>query len=788
MANYLAQFQTIKSTCAHLVIAARDLGIVESEHRRIKVKSKVTSLVLCLILVLIFLFSGQRVIVQEKNKDKIVENLVTIQAAASSAVKTTGKLIAKEASYLRGVKQKVDDLQTDLQWMKNFLSSEEVRQAAGDGTIHLQAAVIRELVYDAEDVVETFDLKIVPKWKPGFTNRIKRYACILHEGWMLHKIGSEIDKITGKKLSLKGRLETFQPNQPRGGGGGGSSSSTDMMEKRRPFPHVIDENTVGLDDDIEKLDKILMDEGSECRVVSICGTGGLGKTTLAKKIYQREEKAGHFQHLAFVYVSKVYQRERVWEDILSSLPCKENGDSELSVQQLAEKLFKLLEENKCLVVLDDIWDVEAWNDLKPAFSFQGNSKSKILFTSRNKEIASHADGRGYAYELPRLTDEESWHLFQKITFPLSNNPEYKKLGKEMVRSCPKLPLAIIALGGILAKKKNSLSGWQQVSDNVKSFLRDTKVKELKLEEVLALSYDDLPCIVPPKQEGEIAEDVTEGYLMELAERFMILPQERDVATLKITTFQVHDEMRLLCLSKAEQENFVFIVDESNASSLSTVRKVGRVSMHRFFGTQYIRCPNLRPLSFFNTHSLRELFEVETPLACITGPFSGLSCFWYDLAACIRFLKAWGFWTYIFTNLKLLRVLNYEGRPTHAGCKLMGDIGNLIHLRFLSLKGFKFKGSKLPSSLGNLRCLLSLDLRLHGFGHTHVPDVIWRMEQLRHLYLPYYYDDKTKLHLGTLRNLLTLVNFNTKNCYLKDLINMTNLRELVISGAFEIKRF
>ncbi|KAK8595410.1 hypothetical protein V6N13_016781 [Hibiscus sabdariffa] len=38
MANYLAQFQTIKSTCAHLVIVARDLGIVESEHRRINVK------------------------------------------------------------------------------------------------------------------------------------------------------------------------------------------------------------------------------------------------------------------------------------------------------------------------------------------------------------------------------------------------------------------------------------------------------------------------------------------------------------------------------------------------------------------------------------------------------------------------------------------------------------------------------------------------------------------------------------------------------------------------------
>ncbi|MBA0878201.1 hypothetical protein Goshw_013335 [Gossypium schwendimanii] len=50
-----------------------------------------------------------------------------------------------------------------------------------------------------------------------------------------------------------------------------------------------------------------------------------------------------------------------------------------------------------------------------------------------------------------------------------------------------------------------------------------------------------------------------------------------------------------------------------------------------------------------------------------------------------------------------------------------------------------------------------------------------MEQLRHLYLPLYCKSSTKLELGTLRKILTLVNFNNKNCYLKDLINMTNLR-------------
>ncbi|MFQ6655933.1 hypothetical protein Gotur_026262 [Gossypium turneri] len=63
-----------------------------------------------------------------------------------------------------------------------------------------------------------------------------------------------------------------------------------------------------------------------------------------------------------------------------------------------------------------------------------------------------------------------------------------------------------------------------------------------------------------------------------------------------------------------------------------------------------------------------------------------------------------------------------------------------------------------------------------------------MQQLRHLYLPEECSRKTKLKLGTLRNLQTLVNFNTKNCYVKDLINMTNLRELEIRGSFNIEDF
>ncbi|PPR80673.1 hypothetical protein GOBAR_AA40043 [Gossypium barbadense] len=219
---------------------------------------------------------------------------------------------------------------------------------------------------------------------------------------------------------------------------------------------------------------------------------------------------------------------------------------------------------------------------------------------------------------------------------------------------------------------------------------------------------------------------------------MIQVRERDVATLKVKTIQMHDLMRDLCLSKAKQENFVFIVDKSNASSLSMIRKEA-----------FEKSMPLEVLNYVEKHEE----DCCNPLFCILEISKDST----------KLLKIRGIWRYMFNNFKLLRVLNYETGY------------------------YNFAGWKLPSDIGNLRCLQTLDLRVRNL-RIHVPNVIWRMEQLRHLYLPRRCKSRTKLKLGTLRKLLTLVNFNTKNCYLKDLINMTNLRELVINSPFNIENF
>ncbi|XVE50713.1 hypothetical protein DITRI_Ditri01bG0185400 [Diplodiscus trichospermus] len=757
-------------------------------------------------------------------------------SAVSSAIIGIGDLLTDEAIYLWGVEEQVGPLQRELKWMQSFLQDADSRQGESE-RLRLWVAEIRDLAYDAEDVVESFALKIGSKRKRGFSTAIQRSACILKEGRLLHKTRSEIEKIITRITDLTRQLQTYGVKELRDGEG--SSSSYTRSELRRSYPHIIEDNIVGLKDEIQELVSVLVnDESPNFRVASICGMGGLGKTTLAKRVYHHSQVRGHFgRYFAWVYVSQQVQRRKVWEDILSGFPSDERVKvNELSDEKLAERLFKFLKERKCLVILDDIWSIEAWDTLKAAFPMGDDTSRKILLTSRNKEVASYVDRRGFVLELECLKEEDSWELFQKIAFPDRDSPDCRvdermeKLGEDMIKHCGGLPLAIIVLGGILATK-NSLNEWKMVFKNVSSYLK--RGKDKGIEDVLTLSYNDLPSylrscflylshfpedyqinahsliqlwvaegIVPVKQEegngGEVTEDVAECYLVELVQRCMIQVQRRDEVTLKIETIQMHDLMRDLCLLKAKQENLFFTIDKSNAYSSSTIEKVRRVSAHKFFKIQRIKSPNIRSLCFFEEFFPDEVIEYFFPRTILLlyyatnhedhNPLAGIALL---LFFCSTLTEIGGIWAYIFNNFKLLRVLDVkplrEG-DFGTGCKLPKGIGNLIHLRFLSLKDLRFLSSKLPSSLGNLRCLLTLDLRCEGVlfsDSIHVPNVIWRMKQLRHLYLPLTCEGKTKLKLNTLKNLQTLVNFNTKSCHAKDLFNMINLRELEIRGRFII---
>ncbi|PPD76229.1 hypothetical protein GOBAR_DD26845 [Gossypium barbadense] len=295
--------------------------------------------------------------------------------------------------------------------------------------------------------------------------------------------------------------------------------------------------------------------------------------------------------------------------------------------------------------------------------------------------------KGGLAKLKRLNGEESWELFQKIVFPQTGNyigEEIKELGENMVKHCAGLPLAIVVLGGILATKNNSLNEWRKISDNVKSYLKR------------ALSYDDLPpylrpCflylshfpedymidvdrliqlwvaegIVSSKQEerddGEIAEDVAESYLMELVERCMIQVRRRDVT---------------------KQENFVFIVDRSNASSLSMIRKVRRVSVHEFFFIQ-LDPKHLALIIVSNISKLPDCHSLSSNLADIKLSLYNLE---EDPMPTLEKLA----------NLRILKLVSFEGKEMFCSAQGFPKLESLSLSGLHNLKEWNVDEGAMPS--------------------------------------------------------------------------------------------
>ncbi|KAK8527798.1 hypothetical protein V6N12_054997 [Hibiscus sabdariffa] len=620
-------------------------------------------------------------------------------SAISSAVKTIGGLLTTEVASLWGVKDQVEDLQRELTWMQSFLKKAAARK------VDAHVAEIRELAYDAEDVIETFALKVAPRRRGGISNVIKRSACILNEGWLLYQNKCEIERITARITKLTRRLQTYKLDDDKSRDEAGSSRSNQRQELRRPYPHIPDDNAVGLADDIKTLVPVLIDQESECRVVSICGMG---------------------------------------------------------------------------------------------------------------------DRRGHLHELQCLNDEESWELFQKIAFPQTGRME--ELGKEMIHHCAGLPLAITVVGGVLATK-TSVYEWQMVLENFNSYLKK-RGKGLSTMDVLALSFDDLPPYLRPcflylsvfpedyeipaerliqlwvteglvsseEDKGEIMEDVAEHMLVELVERCMLQVGRRS-PILKIETCRMHDLMRELCLSIAEKEKFVCTIGDPSFP-LPLSRVVRRIVVHQPVVLRRIESSPVRSILFFHdtfrVDALSESFLLPKMLKYIEEhehDYEGCTCS-LGLLRDFLYWKLQVRWSHLFNNYKFLRVLYFDESHRSIPLKTPSAIGNLIHLRFLNLGESGFLISRIPTSLGNLRCLQTLDFRISTglFYPIYVPDVIWKLEQLRHLYLPDNMDEKTKLRLHTLRNLQTLENFSTKNCFAIDLSKLTNLRKLKIFGALDMEDF
>nr|XP_043625517.1 putative late blight resistance protein homolog R1B-16 [Erigeron canadensis] len=419
---------------------------------------------------------------------------------------------------------------------------------------------------------------------------------------------------------------------------------------------------------------------------------GLGKTTLANKLYRDPLIEYMFNFRAWACVSQVYVKKDLLLTILSCfIDDMPDEFYELYDHELGEKLYRKLKGRKYLVVFDDIWDYKAWNDLKMYFP-DDRTGSRVLFTSRDTDVSLHVQSARPAHVLRLRTEAESWDIFQKKMFRTGICPPLlEHFGRVITRKCDGLPLAIVIAAGLL-KNNWSNSWWRQIAASLSSFMVSNPSQYM---DSLALSYNHLPshlrpCFLyfgafPEDHEihmtkliwlwvaqgfingtgNRILEDVAEDFLKDLVKRSLVMTP-RIKADGQVKTCRIHDLLRDFTMRKAKEEKFMSNIYRYDmvSSMLCSPLEIGKV--------------------------LQEGGSV------------------------------------LSETYKLLRVLDMESLPVSV---FPLDTTRLVNLRYLAIQAHNGSPQASISNLFNLQMLIILSKK-----NVLLPKTIWDMVNLRHLYI------------------------------------------------------
>ncbi|KAJ4838882.1 hypothetical protein Tsubulata_023934 [Turnera subulata] len=630
--------------------------------------------------------------------------------------------LVEKGEHMATVKDDAEYISDELEFMTAFLRHADAVED-GDPVLRLLVKKVRELAYDTEDALDDFRLCLTHGDGHGLFSCFKKLTRSIKDARAMRRIACKIECIKSRVISISESHRRYC-NKNNISVQGSSSRSMQMTEYCQEDALLIEEaDLVGVKKRKEQLVERLLSIDRGRQVVSVVGMAGLGKSTLVKKVFDDPDIMQQFKFRAWVTVSQSFKIKDLLQRMVRQLfhvPRKPDrlrkpdyAWDEMDFDQLRTTVNSFLRHKKYLIVLDEVWHCDLWDSLRYILP-DNTCGSKVLLTTRNNGVASACclEFPNNVCVLNPLSPEESWTLFCKKVFQGSCYPQHlKKVSEAILGRCEGLPLAIVAVSGVLATKDmNRIDEWQMVHRCIGAELEGND--RMRITTICLTTSNPVSCTVASfldpiwrarlvrlwiaegfvkEKEGKNLEEVAEDYLGELLKRNLIQVVET-TSYGRVKKCRIHDLLRESIISKSRDQDFVAVAKEP---SMSWSEKFRRLSMH-------------------------VASQQHTEQVHITSRLRSLLMFWGldSRSRSSKFDLSTG-------GLKLINVLDLRGAPLPT---FPVEVSNLLLLKYLCLRDTKV--NSVPNSIGVLQNLETLDLK--HCPVTELPLQILKLQRLQNL--------------------------------------------------------
>nr|GEV48198.1 CC-NBS-LRR resistance protein [Tanacetum cinerariifolium] len=662
----------------------------------------------------------------------MVEALVS--AAAEVILEKAFSLAANEIAIAWGFKDNLMTLHGKLEMIRAKLRDAERQKSSEAVTVWLKQLKI--VVSEADDLIDEVEYEMLRREVKKRDHTTGKIRCrpSLKKFSFRREMGNKIVKINTKLSHINEQASALGlQNEPQG------PVANSLLKETHSY---LDEfKIVGREKDERYIVELLTESRKEEKltIVPVVGMGGIGKTTLAKSVYNNPKIQRHFDVKVWLCVSVKVDRNKLLEMIYESLTSKKCEP--LTTEKLITKLREELGSKRYLLVLDDVWDEGKtyWDDFRSCVIHMNSQNGNgIVITTRKLEIRTN-DMTKNSCTLQVLSDDEGWFMFKERAKPL---PELEEIGRNIVTKCRGLPLLVKVIGSMLQNYNGDKEKYLYVQERMVQGEEegDTVLSTLKL------SFDNLPNSVS-KQCFAYCSIFKKDYAMkkeELIQLWMALgllqvdgTRNRDMEDVGNDIFKILVSNSLFQDVEMDEYGYVYSCKMHDLVHDLSINISGDESLCLLVPTSdKVHNPHLKHLSIYqekgsNSFSYKFIKEMGS---------RSLNTLFLEGARK----------KFSFQDFRCLRILKLtDNRQT----RIDESVGDLVHLRYLYLSGYY--GRVLPKSISKLHHLQTF--KLCSSSGLKFPDGMQNLISLHHLESEYFV--RSPKNVGQLTSLRTLSYFS-----------------------------